>query len=213
MINIGKTFILGDSYSTFEGCIPQGYAAYYKIAGREETDVNKLTQTWWHQVLEDTESALLQNNSFSGTTICNTGYGGADCSQTSFISRLDKLIEENYFKENKADTFFVFGGTNDSWANSPVGELMYSDWSKEDLYCVLPAFCYLLNRICENMPDTKVFCIINTELKQVIQESFKAACEKYNVHYIQLENIDKNCGHPTIKGMTEIKNQVMEYLK
>ncbi|MBO5060284.1 MAG: hypothetical protein J6C82_05155 [Clostridia bacterium] len=213
MIDIGNVFILGDSYSTFEGFIPNGYATYYTNAGREETDVSKVEQTWWHQLLEDTESTLLKNCSYSGTTICNTGYDGRDCTDISFIARFDKLIEENYFVENKVDTFFLFGGTNDSWADSPIGELMYSDWKKEDLFCVLPAFCYLLNQVNINLPNTKVICIVNTELKSEIAESFKLACKRYSIDFVQLNEIDKKCGHPTIKGMKQIKDQILDCIK
>ena len=172
-----------------------------------------MEQTWWHQLLEHTNSALVRNCSFSGTTICNTGYNGLDYTSKSFISRLDKLIAAGYFEEHKIDTFFLFGGTNDSWADAPVGELQYSDWQKEDLYCVLPAFCYLLHQITRHFPDTRIVCMINTELKPVIEEGFKTACEKYKVDYLQLEDIDKKCGHPTIAGMKQIEEQILNFLE
>ena len=45
--------VLGDSYSTFEGFIPKGYATWYSpTAPPETTDVNKVEQTWmedWDQ--------------------------------------------------------------------------------------------------------------------------------------------------------------------
>jgi len=210
---IGNTFILGDSYSTFTGYIPKEYVSYYSEVEREDTDVNSVTQTWWHQVLQSTDSQLLKNCSYSGTTISNTGYNGKDCSHNSFIARFDKLIEKSFFNENTVDTLFLFGGTNDSWADSPVGELMYSDWRKEDLFCVLPAFCYLINRICDTLPRARIICILNTEVKTNLQESFKDVCEKYNVEVIQLEEIDKKNGHPTVEGMRQIKEQIMRYLE
>lgn len=212
MLDIGKVFVLGDSYSTFEGFIPDGYAAYYTKNGSGETDVSQANQTWWYQLLDETKSSLLKNCSYSGTTVCNTGYDGKDCSDISFIARFDKLVDENYFKENKPDTFFVFGGTNDSWANSPIGEPKYSDWEQTDLFSVLPAFCYLLHRICKGLPETRIVCIMNAGLKPVIQEGFKQICGKYNVDFIQLEEADKKGGHPTIKGMKQIKEQIMRFL-
>ncbi len=213
MVSFGNTFILGDSYSTFEDYIPEGYAPHYKKAGREETDVDKVEQTWWYQLLGETNSTLVRNCSYSGTTVCHTGYNEEDFSHISFIARLDKLIDKNYFKENIIDTIIIFGGTNDSWANSPIGELKYSDWSNEDLYYVLPAFCYLLYQISANIPNAKVFCIMNNDLKTDIQEGFKKACEKNSVSFIELYEIDKTYGHPTIKGMKQIKDQIIEYIK
>ena len=44
--------VLGDSHSTFEGFIPKGYATWYSpTAPPETTDVNKVEQTWWWQVI------------------------------------------------------------------------------------------------------------------------------------------------------------------
>lgn len=45
MIEIGNVMILGDSFSTFEDYIPDGYATYYTKVGHENTDVNDVTQT------------------------------------------------------------------------------------------------------------------------------------------------------------------------
>lgn len=44
--------VLGDSYSTFEGFIPKGYATWYTTAVQKATDVNKVEQTWWWQVIK-----------------------------------------------------------------------------------------------------------------------------------------------------------------
>ncbi len=212
MLNLGNVFILGDSYSTFEGWIPEGYEIYYYKAGREETDVNQVEQTWWYQVLEQTESKLVRNSSYSGTTICNTGYNGMDYTDRSFLTRLQNLIRDGFFQENPIDTFFLFGGTNDNWADVPIGELQYSDWSKECLYEALPAFCCLLHCIQEQFPDTRVVCLLNTELKTEITDGYKEACDRYNIAYLELRDIHKKCGHPTIQGMKEIADQTLDYL-
>lgn len=70
----------------------------------------------------------------------------------------------------------VFGGTNDSWADSPVGKLKYSDWEEQDLYSVLPAFCFFINELRRILPNAHIIPVINTELKPEIEEGFKAAC-------------------------------------
>ena len=119
-----NTIIFGDSYSTFKGYIPEGYHPYYLEEGRPETDVTALEETWWHQVVNEAELNLVQNNSWSGSTICFTGYNGNDCSSTSsFIHRLENMIEEKFFEQNRIDKVFVFGGTNDSWCGAPLGEV------------------------------------------------------------------------------------------
>lgn len=212
MTDLGNVLILGDSYSTFEGFIPSGYATYYYAKGRPETDVRNVNETWWHTLLNETGSKLILNSSFSGTTICHTGYNGEDYSHKSFISRLDKLIDEGFFKENSVDTFIIFGGTNDDGANAPIGNFQYENWQKADLYSVFPAICYLLNRSKSIIHGARIIFIINTHLKKEVEEGIKSACNHYCVEYIALKDIEKNSGHPTITGMKQIKDQVLEYL-
>ena len=64
--------VLGDSYSTFEGFIPKGYATWYSPTTPPETiDVNKVEQTWWWQVIKEGGYKMGNINSYSGATICN----------------------------------------------------------------------------------------------------------------------------------------------
>jgi len=224
MKNLGNIFILGDSYSTFKGYIPEGYAPYYGENGPwyletnpemklSDSDVCDVNHTWWYNFAKE-NGTLLKNCSWSGTTICHTGYNGEDCSKISFIARFEELLEDGYFEENRVDTFFLFGGTNDSWANSPLGDKIFSGWTPDDLYKVFPAFSYLIHRLTSNLPGTKIYCILNTgELKPEITEFYELVCTKNNIDFIELHNIDKVHGHPTIKGMAEIKQQILDYIK
>ena len=221
--SVGNLFILGDSYSTFEGWNPQGYATYYQSEGPHyrtkigeavdpKSDVCRVEQTWWHPFIQTTDANLLLNCSWSGTTVCNTGYDGVDACNKSFIARLDRLIEQGYFLKNRVDTLILFGGTNDSWAKSPLGERMYADWKKEDLYSVLPAIGYLFHRLVECLPETRLLCVINSKLRPEITEGLVSACEHYGVDYVVLKDIDKISGHPTILGMKQIGEQILDRL-
>lgn len=210
MKELGNILILGDSYSTFKGFIPESYSAWYSDTGKAETDVTKVTETWWSKVLESTKSNLVLNCSFSGTTICNTGYNGEDCKHKSFIARLDKLIENGFFNDNKIDTVFIFGGTNDNWAGSPLGTLKYNNWEPQKLYSVLPAICYMLCRLKTNLPNVRIITLINTDLKEEITNALKEASKHYDAEYIELQNIDKMHGHPSVSGMAQIAEQVLE---
>jgi len=213
MINLGNLMIMGDSYSTFEGLIPDGYDTYYVNGGNGNTDVDKAEQTWWMRLVADTESGLVRNSSWSGTAVCNTGWGGRDNSDPSFVQRFDALAADGFFDKNKIDTFIIFGGTNDSWADSPLDEPKFENWTDEDLYCTLPAIGYLVSRAAETMPDARVVCIINTELKPEIGDCFEKACERFGAEYIRLCDIDKMNGHPTIKGMAQIEQQVIDFFE
>ncbi|MBR6649860.1 MAG: hypothetical protein IKL36_00445 [Clostridia bacterium] len=205
-----NVLIIGDSYSTFEGYIPCGYEVFYK-KGREDNDVSKVEETWWHQVISELGANLVLNNSWSGSTIGYTGYCGSDCSKTnSFIYRFDELIEKGFFKENSIDTVFVFGGTNDDWSGAPLGSPLYSQWKREDLYYVLPAISCFLNKVRETLPDADIYCLINTELKREITECFETSCEKYKIKAVSFDSIEKELGHPTVKGMRDIRDGVMK---
>ena len=72
--------IFGDSYSTFEGFIPENYDTYYINNGNSDTDVTNVCETWWHQVITHLNLKLVLNNSWSGSTIGHTGYDNLDCS-------------------------------------------------------------------------------------------------------------------------------------
>ena len=196
-----NVMIFGDSYSTFAGYIPQGYAAYYSENEKEETDVRHVEETWWYGLCKELSLNLVQNNSWSGSTLGNTGYNG-DCSKTSsFICRMDKLAAEDFYAKNDIDTVFIFGCTNDSWANAPLGEVKFTEHTADDLLQVCPAIAYFVHKLKTILPDGNIIFIINTNLKTKIKEAIKTVCEHEKVSYVALSQIDKNCGHPTIKGM------------
>lgn len=202
--------ILGDSYSTFEGYVPDGYAIWYDHNPKEENDVCDVSQTWWYGLFDGTRYTLLSNNSYSGATVCNTGYDGADYSDRSFINRVPLLLSD---PDKIPDILLIFGGTNDSWADSPIGELQYEAWEEKDLYSALPAYCYMLSYIHTNAPRTRVINIINSELKPEITDGIKAAAEHFGMEYLQLEDIEKGWGHPTIRGMKQIQASVESKIK
>ena len=213
---LGNILIIGDSYSTYGGMIPEGYATYYSKEGRGDPEfmVTKmeLCDTWWMRLMNATGATLAQNNSWSGSTLCYTGYQG-DCSHTSsFIYRYRQLKDQGFFVKNKIDTLFVFGGTNDSWADAPLGELKYSDIAEENLFNVLPAFCYFMKTLKEDLPDTRIVFISNCDIKSEIVEGVKIAGEYFGVETVELEKITKERGHPNVQGMSEICAQVKKAL-
>ena len=86
--------ILGDSYSTFEGYVqPDTNFVWYLKTPPEgrKTDMVSVRNTWWHQFIKENNYRLCVNNSFSGATICHTGYRSEDYSDRSFITRMKSL--------------------------------------------------------------------------------------------------------------------------
>lgn len=207
-MSFGKIFILGDSYSTFAGEIPKGNNVYYP---RDIIDVKAVSDTWWGKLIGDSDAELVLNESSSGTTVCNTGYDGRDCRDNSFIARLDRRISEGFFKENKIDTVIVFGGTNDNWAGSPVGEIRYGNISEEEKFKVLPAFSYLLAALTEKTDVKRIIVLVNEGFKDEITNGFTEIAKHYGAYPLSLKNIAKIEGHPNKEGMTAIKDQLIAF--
>lgn len=208
--------ILGDSYSTYG---KWAYSAWYAMGGidgnnYQDNDVSSVKETWWYQLCNSLGINLLINDSYSGSPICNTGYDGADATNFSFVTRMDRAMGESRVKEIKPNIIILFGGTNDSSANSPLGALKYSNWTDEDLKNVLPAICYMMHYIKYWNPGAIVINVVNPRIKDEIKEAFVTASNYYNIKNIELNliNSDYSNGHPNISGMTKIAKQLEEFI-
>ena len=203
--NRPRVSVLGDSYSTFQGYIPEGNEAwYYTPVDTSRTDVDNVTQTWWWQVINQAGCLIEKNDSYSGATVSYHGYDNQDYSARSFITRLPRL--------GSPDVIFIFGGTNDDWAGAELGEYPYDHFTQADFYTYRPALAYLLQQAKERYPNVKILFIINSELRKEIVESTKVICSHYSIPYIELKDIDKKLNHPTVKGMKAIAQQVLEFI-
>lgn len=201
-----KVSILGDSYSTYSGHVyPAANLCFYRDKSKFPNDVHDVRKTWWWLLNEKMGYVMVKNNSYSGATICNTGYGKNDYSDRSFVTRMTNIGEP--------DILFIFGGTNDCWAKSPLGEYMYEGWTKKDLYKFRPAFCYLLHNLKAKHPNMKIINICNSDLDGEYNSSMAVICKHYGVTNVQLKSIDKQYNHPSIVGMEQICKQLMENLE
>ena len=199
--------VLGDSYSTYENFMTPSTNElwYYGKNAPQKTDVQNVRQTWWHQVIKENGWRLCINNSYSGATVSYSGYDGNDYRDRSFNTRMDNL--------GQPDVIFVFGATNDSWAGAPVGEYKYENINFGDLYSFRPALARMLQWMTDRYINTEIFFILNDDLRDEIDESVKTICQHYGVPVIELEKIDKMSGHPSVKGMRQIADQVNRFIK
>lgn len=202
--------ILGDSYSTFEGWLQPGLnAIWYHAKERPDNDVCEVSQTWWHIVINDMGYTLERNNSYSGATICYTGYKGkdgihGDYSDRSFITRACNL--------GRPDVILVFGGTNDSWCGAPLGDFKWKKWTNEDLYSFRPAMAKMCSELKTLYPDATIVFMLNPGLKDEVNDAVHKICKRYHIGCLDLHDIDKQAGHPSQAGMKAIAEQVEEYL-
>lgn len=218
-----KTFVvLGDSYSTMEGSMPEGYKTWYvhtKVNEKRGNDVFVADSTWWGRLEAQSGYRMLINSSYSGSTICTTGYHGNDYSDRCFVTRTKADIVTPEGKPGRAgefpDVVLIFGGTNDCWAKSPVGEMLPKDkWESADLSQWLPASSYLLGYLRRYLPKkTRIIVICNDMLGDTYEQGFKALCDEYNAEYFLLHDIAKEYRHPTNVGMKQICDQLLPLLK
>lgn len=193
-----KVSIIGDSYSTFKGYLsPNSNPTYYP---NSPTGVTEASHTWWHQFITQNQLRLECNNSYSGSTVTRK----QSANGSSYVERYPELGNPNLI--------FVFGGTNDSWQNIPIGDYQYSDWEEDDLLYFRPAFAYLLYQLQQTYPNAQIVNLINTDLKKDYKETMEAICLYYHVCNISLGDFEKIDGHPSKKGMESICQQITQIL-
>lgn len=61
--------ILGDSISTLDGYIPEGYRCFYSGENCNKSGVIEMRDTWWGKVIDFFGGELLVNNSWSGSRV------------------------------------------------------------------------------------------------------------------------------------------------
>lgn len=133
--------VLGDSYSTFQDFVePSDNVVWYFPGQQKATDVTDVRETWWQILAREGGYRIGKNNSYSGSTVCRTGYREEDYTDRAFITRMTDLGDP--------DILLIFGATNDSWAKVPIGEYVYSNWKPMQLYSFRPAMA----RCCGGSP-------------------------------------------------------------
>ena len=70
----------------------------------------------------------------------------------------------------------------------------------------------MIDRLQKSTPDTRIICVLATTIGQSIKQGYVEACQHYNVESVPLTDIDLMEGHPTIKGMKQIKEQLIDAL-
>lgn len=138
--------LLGDSISTFEGYIPEGYIPFYT---REMMDP---AETWWNQFAALSGWILLTNSSWSGSIAISYSSWHPAFSMTSDIriSDLSSVAVPNYV--------IILDGVND-WGYGlwDLGEYQPGT-SDPDLSTFRGAYSYLVQRIKQRYPRTQVIC-------------------------------------------------------
>lgn len=201
-----RVSILGDSYSTFKGFVQPEINTcwYFSQQDTTRTDVQSVRQTWWHRLLKDKGFLLERNNSFSGSTISTSGYFGEDFTDRSFTTRVCDL--------GSPDIILIFGATNDSWADAPIGEFKYNGITRDDLKSFRPALAYLLETAIDRYPNARIYYMVWDGIKPELINSAEEISRHYAVPFLVIRDIEVKNGHPTVKGMQSITRQVESFI-
>ncbi len=213
--------ILGDSISTYEGYLPQGYPSYYCPEKSFDTGVYGARETWWGQVIDKLGGRLLVNNSYSGSYVCKAPrceIGSYGCSDARALGLDDGVYP---------DHILIYIGTNDRGA----GFRLYSE-DKDDLSVIENAYRTMLLKIKGKYKDAEIWCLTlpitscsrdryfvfpKTQMGVDMREYgrlIRRAAKDMGCHIIELEDEGRCCDtvdglHPNFAGMEYIANRVI----
>lgn len=144
--------IFGDSISTFDGYIPEGYAVFFPFDG----EVTEVSQTWWMKLIEDTGMELCANSSSSGSTCVgdslstdNPRYGCSGFRISSLIGRQGKM----------PDVIIIYMGTNDLLTGVPIGDNDGTRLVEEGIIeNFSDAYTLILDKVSSDYPISQIYC-------------------------------------------------------
>ena len=208
--------LIGDSISTYEGWIPEGYSAYYPKTASEITDV---THTYWYRLIYDLmpDAVLDRNLAYSATRVAKIGTDD-DYDKNDFVTRVDNIGFDN------PDIVLIHGGTNDRRASTPdhvpLGDYGFDlPIDQLDRTCFRSAYVCLVRKIMEKHPGVRIICIIgdtlNTEKYQGLADSIREIAEYYDFETVSfnyaLESADGV--HPNASGAQYMADRIYEVLE
>lgn len=149
----GSSFsILGDSISTFQGYIPEGYYDFFPGNG----EVKAVEDTWWQIVAEDLELSLYVNGSSSGATVAgdSTGKENPQCAcnelRTGALTGPQGACPE---------IVLVYLGTNDLLNNISLGTNDGTMLVEEgEIVTFSDAYTLMLDKLQSKYPLADIYC-------------------------------------------------------
>ena len=151
----GKTVsILGDSISTFQGWIPEGYACFYPDP---DNDIKDVSQTWWMQVIQNTGMRLLVNGSWSASTVCGDSRAensGAGCSSNRIVDLMGNT-------GTVPDVILVYMGINDFFHSIDLGSFSGAAAHRNDHYIwdFTEGYELMLQKLQAVYPTSRIYCM------------------------------------------------------
>lgn len=144
--------ILGDSISTYDGWIPEGFNVFYPLSG----DLTDVSQTWWKSLIDDTGMELCANNSSSGSTCSGDSLSIDDPMFGCSDGRLSFLVGS---QGRLPDIIVIYMGTNDLLNGVPIGDNDGTKLVEEgNVENFSDAYCLMLDKLASYYPTAQIFC-------------------------------------------------------
>ena len=143
--------IIGDSISTFEGYIPQGYKHFYS-----KGNVETVNNTWWGQLVDNTGVNVVANCSWSGSTVT----GDSTSETNAFAACSNKRVKDLANSNEKIDIIICYIGINDYRRNVEVGHWTALDEvpaESTNVSTFSEAYAIMVNKLKKYYPDAKIY--------------------------------------------------------
>lgn len=198
--------VYGDSISTFEGYLPEGFAYYYP---QTTLDVKTVGDTWWYKLYQNNSLNIVINNSISGTGVLNAG--GMSGYQGLSQKRIDLLINDFV----PVNMVIIYLGINDCKIGTDtltfkrnykeMIKMMYDTLGDVDIIvCTLGAATFSYNNCYDlRIEYNSAIRELSNELNFYLAEIDKVITDENKDIYMA------NMLHPNKMGMDAIYNEVM----
>ena len=144
--------IMGDSISTFDEWIPEGYYDFYPMNG----EVAYVNQTWWKMVMNDMDIELCANASSAGSTCIGDSTGMDNPQHGCSDFRIADLMGNG---GTYPDIIIVYMGTNDFLMTVPLGSNDGTQYVEEgEIDNFSDAYSLMLDKLAAYYPGADIFC-------------------------------------------------------
>lgn len=145
-----KLGIIGDSISTYEGWIPDGYDVYYRNGGI----LPSVENTYWKIAINEL-GMVVGNCSWSGSYVSGDSTSTSNANIGTSTKRINDLSADGI----NPDIVLVYMGTNDFLFGRDKGEFnMSSDYVDGNISTFMNAYALLLTKIRKAYPNCKILC-------------------------------------------------------
>ncbi len=155
-----KVSVVGDSISTYDGYIPEGYLGYYAGCQIKDYGLTDVHDTWWMRIIDALGGELCVNNSYSGSEVSGANFPSSSCEErcsslgrSSLTADDARHVAEVSQQDILLDLILIHMGTNDRLYGLPVG--LDSPDDSERFY---GSYRMMLRRIKGHYPKAIIAC-------------------------------------------------------